>query len=71
MPQTCWGGFVSLCGLAGRTPPYSVNTRHTEAIVDVAVELEDGRVVVAGHSEQFLPVSWLPLAFLVFDNKLC
>lgn len=70
-PQTCRGGFVSLCWLAGTTPPYSVNTRHAEAIVDMAVEFEDGRVVVARYSEQLLPVSWLPLAFLVLDNKLC
>lgn len=70
-PQTCWGGFVSLCGLAAWTPSYSVNTRHAEAIVDVAVEFEDGRVVVPRYSEQLLPVSRLPLAFLVLDNKLC
>ncbi len=70
-PQTCRGGFVSLRGLAGTTPPYAVDTRHAEAIVDVAVEFEDGRVVVPRYSEQLLPGSWLPLAFLVLDNKLC
>lgn len=70
-PQTCWGGFVSLRGLAAWTPSYSVNTRHAEAIVDVAVEFEYGRVVVPRYSEQLLPVSRLPLAFLVLDNKLC
>ncbi len=41
LPQTCRGGLVSLCGLAGRTPPHSVDSRNTEAIVDVAVEFED------------------------------
>lgn len=71
MPQTCWGGFVSLCGLAGRTPSYSVNTRHAEAIVDVAIEFEDGRIMIPWYTEQLLPVSRLPLAFLVLDNKLC
>lgn len=71
MPQTCWWGFVSLCGLAGRTPPHSIDTRHTEAIVNVTMELQDGRVVVPRYSEQLLPVSRLPLAFLILDNKLC
>lgn len=70
-PQTCRGGFVSLCELAGRTPSYSIYARHAEAIVDVAVEFEDGRAMVPRYSEQLLPVSWLPLAFLVLDNKLC
>lgn len=70
-PQTCRRGFVSLRGLAGGTPPYGVNARHAEAVVDVAVELQHGRVVVPGHSEQLLPVPRLPLALLVLDNKLC
>lgn len=26
MSQTCWGGSVTLCGLAGRTSSYSVNS---------------------------------------------
>lgn len=71
MPQTCRLGFVSLCGLTGRTPPYSINARHAEAVVNVAVEFKDSRVVVPGYAEQLLPDSWLPLAFLVLDNKLC
>lgn len=71
MPQTCWGGFVSFWGLTGRTPSYSVNTRHTEAIVDMAIEFEDGQIVIPWDTEQLLPVSRLPLAFLVLDNKLC
>lgn len=69
--QTCWGGFVSVGGLAGRTPPYSVDSRYAEAIVNVAVEFEDNRVVVPRHSEQLFPVSRLPLVFLVLNNKLC
>lgn len=71
MPQTCWGGSVALCGLAGRTPSYSVNSWHTETIVDMAVELEKSWIVIPRHSQQLLPVSWLPLAFFILDNKLC
>lgn len=41
-PQTCRWGFVSLCGLAGATPPDAVHTKHSEAIVDVPMELKDG-----------------------------
>lgn len=71
IPQTCRGSFVSLCGLAGRTNPYSIHTRHAEAIVDVAVEFEDGGDLVPRYSEQLLPVSWFPLALLVLNDKLC
>lgn len=69
--QTCWGGFVSLCRLAWTTPPYRVDSRYAEAIVHVAVEFEDSEVVVPRYSEQLFPVSWLPLVFLVLNNKLC
>lgn len=40
--KTCWGGSVALRGLAGRTSSYSINAQHTETIVDVAVEFENG-----------------------------
>lgn len=39
--HTCWRGFVSLCGLAGKPHTYSVHARYSEAIVHVAVEFED------------------------------
>lgn len=69
--QTCCRGLVSLCWLAGWSPPYSVNTGHTEVIVNMSMELEDRWVVVTGYSEQLLPAPWLPLAFLILNNKLC
>lgn len=70
-PPTCRWGFVSLCGLAGRTPSYGVDARHAEAVVNVAVKFQDSGAVVPRHSEQLFPVSWLPLAFLILNNKLC
>lgn len=71
MLETCRRGFVSLRGFAGGTPPHGVDAGHAEAIVDVSVKLEDGRVMVSRHSMQFLPIPRLPLALLVLDNKLC
>lgn len=68
-PWTCWGGFVYLCGLAGRPRPHGVHAVHAEAIVDVTIEFEESRVVVPGYPEQLLPVAW-QLAFFIFNNEL-
>lgn len=69
--RTCRRSFVSLCWLAGTAGPHGVYGGHSEAIVDVAVELEHGRVVVPRYLEQLFPVAWLPLAFFILNNKLC
>ena len=69
--QTCRRRFVSLCGLAGTSSAHGVDSRHTEAIVNVSMELQHGRAVVPRHSEQLLPVSRLPLGLLIVYNELC
>lgn len=69
--QTCRGGQVSLRGLAGRPRPYGVDGVDAEAVADVAVEVEDGGVVVARHSLQMSPAARLPLVFFKLDDELC
>lgn len=61
--------MVSLAGFAGTSSPDLVDGHNAEAVVHVAVELQQSGVVVPGNSHQFLPDARLMVVLLIFDDE--
>lgn len=68
---TCGRGLVSLCGLTGAPSAHCVDSRHSEAIVDMSVKFEDCRAVISRNSLKLSPGPRLPLALLILNNEVC